>query len=769
MSDSAALLSPLASFGLAGRPEVRHVRVLDATPGQPDSWPDWLAPNLIGGLQAAGIQAPWRHQVQAAELVFAGRHTAISTATASGKTLAYLMPVLAATAVEPGRARLGRLPTDLRTRLGLARHSALYLAPTKALAHDQRRAAVQLGPPGWRMSALDADSTPAQRRFASTQADFVLSNPDMLHRSVLPNHTKWAGLLGSLRYVIVDEAHRYRGVFGAQVSAVLRRLRRLCNRYGSDPVFVLASATSADAEVCGAALIGEDEPLELVERDFSPHGRRTFVLWRPSDTMTHDVASLMASLVDNHNQVLTFVPSRTQAELVALRAQDAVQGTGRIASYRAGYLPSDRRSIESQLCSGALSGVAATNALELGVDICGLDAVLIAGYPGSLNAFWQQAGRAGRALQDALVVLLARADPLDAYLVEHPELLFDAPAEASVLNPSNPLILGPQLAAAAQEAPLTPADERWFGPTMTQLCDHLVSAGLLRKRASGWFWTLPDRAVDKIDLRGGAGRPIDVIESGSGRVVGTVERAAGDRTVHQGAIYLHQGDQWLVTDYLLDDAQALVRPVAPANRGYYTQPKSVSDLRICSVAAQRTLGRTLVCYGEVELTSQVVGYLRRDELSGEVWDETPLDLPARTHHTQAVWWVVSRELCDELGLPDARVAAAAHAVEHTAIGLLPLFSVCDRWDVGGLSTLLHPDTGTVTIFVHDATPGGAGFAERGWQVADQWLTATLQRLTECPCQTGCPACIVSPKCGNANQLLDKQAAKALLAKLLDLN
>lgn len=746
---------------LASDDAVRHVQHRSASPGVTAEWPLWLPDPCREAIEAAGISRPWSHQRELADLLFAGRHAAICTPTASGKSLGYLLPIMAATA---GAAGTVGVPVDgLRARLGVQQHTALYLAPTKALAHDQWRGARALGPKGWAVATLDGDSEQGERRFARDHATFVLTNPDMVHRSVLPNHARWTRLLSGLRYVVVDESHRYRGVFGAHVSAVLRRLRRLCALYGANPTFVLASATASNAGVAGARLIGEDTRLAVVDADGAPHAARDVVLYQPHDSTPHDAADLMATLVDEGKQVITFVASRTQAELIAIRAQDRVTSGRRILGYRSGYLADDRRTIETSLQSGALGGVAATNALELGVDIAGMDAVVIAGFPGTLAALWQQAGRAGRGSRDALVIMLAREDPLDAYLFDHPELIFDAPIEATVLDSANPYVLGPHLAAAAQESHLRREDERWFGPSMVGLADQLCAAGLLRRRATGWFWCRAERAVDSIDLRSLAGRPLDIVDSVFGRVVGQVDLAAADRTVHEGAVYLHQGDQWLVDEYVPDDHLALVHLDRP---GYFTQPKSISTVRILTEKAGREFGRGRVCTGTVELSNQVTGYLRRDEVSGDVWDETGLELPEHTMMTQALWWTIPDEVVAELGFNPVRLAAAAHAAEHTAIGLLPMLVTCDRWDIGGLSTVLHQDTGCCTIVVHDGHPGGAGIAEQGFERAEQWLRATLERLTNCPCQNGCPACVVSPKCGNANQMLDKSAARLLVAALL---
>lgn len=721
-------------------------------------WPSWLAASSARRIADAGIHTPWRHQVEFADRLYRGDHAIISTPTGSGKSLGYLMPILAATV----DGQVGHAVESARSRLTAARHTALYLAPTKALAHDQARQARLLGPEGWRVATLDGDSDDSERRFAREHASFILTNPDMLHFSVLPNHARWGSFLGSLRYIVIDEAHRYLGVFGAHVAQVIRRLRRLAELHGANPVVALSSATAPNASDFAGALIGAD-PVAVVDEDSSPAGRRTVALWRPSTSLRADTSRLLATLADRGSQTIAFVPSRQGAELVALEAQEQATAGECIATYRGGFLAGDRRQLEADLQSRRLRGLASTNALELGVDIAGMDAVLISGYPGRLASFWQQAGRAGRRGQDALVVMLASENPLDAYLLEHPELLFDAPVERAVLYPSNPRVLGLHLAAAAQESPLTSADERWFGPTTGAMVDLLVRQGMLRDRNGRHFWTRRDRAVDFINLRSLGGRPLDIIERASGRVLGVVDMAAVDRTVHPGAVYLHQGESFLVDELDVPDQQALVTAARPR---FYTQPQSTFDIQIVAEVERRSLGATTICRGDVRLDSQVLGYLRRDEVTHEVWDSTPLDMPVRRMTTQAMWWTVPAALAGRLDWADLRTGAAVHAMEHTAIGLLPAFAPCDRWDIGGVSTALHPDTGLATVFVHDGAEGGSGFAHRGFECAEGWLQATLERLTRCSCAQGCPACIVSPKCGNANQVLNKADARELLGLLL---
>ncbi len=713
-------------------------------------------------MEKAGISHPWEHQALLAELAKAGHHTAICTATASGKTLAYLLPIMAATASttpvlpDPPTPNLSASLRD-----SLKRNSALYLAPTKALAHDQDRVCREIGPRNWLVSTLDGDSDDAERRFAREQARYVLTNPDMLHHTVLPSHSRWASLLGSLRYVVIDEAHRYRGVFGAHVAQVIRRLRRLCRMHGADPVFLLSSATSTNAAEAGARLLGV-EKVDVVDEDCSPHPGRDVVLWQPAESVSSDATGLVADLADAGMQTICFVASRSLAEVISAHAQDRVTGGAWIASYRAGYLPEDRRAIEAGLQNGSVRAVVATNALELGVDVSGMDAVVIAGYPGRLSSLWQQAGRAGRSGRDALVVLMARENPLDQYLFNHPELLFSSSVESTVLHPDNPYVLGPHLAAAAQEAYLSPADEEFYGSAFAGMCEMLAAQKVLRRRGNRLFWTRPGRAVDAIDLRSAAGKGIDIIDRSTGRVIGVVDEAAGDRTVHPGAVYLHQGDQWLIDEYDPAEHHALVHQGLP---GYWTQPQSASTVRIIQEEKRRDFGPGYVACGQVELTEQVVGYLRRDEITNDVWDSTALEMPTHTMITQACWWVIPDEVVDKLGLDAVHLAGAAHGCEHTAIGLLPMFSPCDRWDVGGVSTVMLPDTEVCTIVIHDGQAGGAGFAQAGFDKAEEWWHATALRLAQCECESGCPACVVSPKCGNANQMLDKASAAALTAEM----
>jgi DEAD/DEAH box helicase domain-containing protein len=762
--DPQHLLDRLLTPGRADR--LTHVETLPERTAQTASWPDWADPQVVAAYARLGINAPWVHQVRAAELAWSGRHVVVATGTASGKSLAYSLPAL--TAVLRGKSqRRGRDST------------VLYISPTKALANDQLGRLLAMGLDGARITTVDGDSSREQRDWARDHGHLVLTNPDMLHWTLLPSHWRWAKFLSSLRYVVIDECHQYRGVFGAHVAQIVRRLRRLCLLYGASPTFVLASATTADPAGSSGRLTGLS--VTHVTDDGSPRGSTVVGLWEPPltallgehgapvrRTATAETADLLADLIADGVRTLAFVRSRRGAETVALTAKAHLAEVSealsrRVASYRAGYLPEDRRELEHALLSGELLGVAATSALELGIDIAGLDAVLIAGFPGTRASLWQQIGRAGRKGQGALAVLVARDDPLDTYLVNHPAALFGQPVEASVFDPDNPYVLAPHLCAAAAESPLTDADLMLFGPASGDVVASLVDRGALRRRPRGWFWTSRDRASELADIRSAGGHPVRVVEESTGRLLGTVDSGAAHSTVHRGAVYLHMGLTYLVSELSLDEHVAIV---VRADPDYSTTARDITDISILGTDRVATWATCRLCFGTVEVSSQVVGFLRRRLVSGEVLSEESLDLPVRTLRTKAVWWVMPDAEVEGAGLDPVDVPGAAHAAEHASIGLLPLFATCDRWDIGGVSTAHHVDTGELTVFVYDGHPGGAGFAERGYAAARQWLVATKEAIESCGCAEGCPSCVQSPKCGNGNIPLDKDGAIHLLEALL---
>lgn len=772
-------------------------------------WPTWAYPPLIAQLaDEYGITRPYQHQSLTAALAHDGRHVIVATGTSSGKSLGYQLPALTDLARDPAAC-------------------ALYLTPTKALGNDQLTAILRLCRADPALASInpapyDGDTPTEARRTIRNTSRYLVTNPDMLHGGILAYPNLWRRLLTNLRYVIVDEAHQYRGVFGAHVSLVLRRLLRLARRaqqargnvgesgrgggvgaggHGGrepktgGPVVILASATSNNPAQHAARLIGDPDVVAVTE-DGSPRGRRTIILTetgpvdspggdsgrgagdagrqadiRPGDrrrSVTTEAALLMADFLVEGARTLVFTKSRAGAELVALRAQTELARVGRpdlgarVAAYRAGYLAADRRRIEQALDNGELLGVAATNALELGIDIGGLDAVITAGFPGTLASFWQQAGRAGRRNQAATVVLIASADPLDAYLVHHPDALISRPVEAAVFDPTNPHILAGHILCAALESPLTDREVAWF--QAGQVVNQLVTDGWLRRRPRGYYAAVPPGQPDPhrvVSVRG-SGREVTIVESATGRVVGTVDTGQAANQVHPGAVYLHQGRSYVVDELSLAEGVALVHREVP---DYFTQALSSTTIRVASApdaTCDDVAPGLRVANMLVEVTRQVTGYVVRDP-GGATLAAVPLGMPPESLVTRAAAITIDPVVLAELGIQD--VPGTLHAMEHALIGLLPLVATCDRWDIGGVSTALHQDTGLPTVFVYDGYPGGAGFADCGFSRFGEWVSATAVTVAGCGCESGCPSCVQSPKCGNGNQPLDKRGAIALLQKI----
>ena len=850
-----------------------HLQRTPARPGRHDDWPDWADPDLVTAYRRIGVEHPWTHQVAAARSAHAGHHTVLATGTGSGKSLAAWLPALSdvLAAQSPG--------ADSRISAHGRRPTTLYLSPTKALAADQAAALSRLigeleavqreaGTPAGSLRTVhagtcDGDTPLPERDWVRAHADVVLTNPDFLHFSLLPGHERWTRLLRGLRYIVIDECHAYRGILGAHVALVLRRLLRLVARLrprGPQPVVLCASATAAEPALTAARLIGaEPDDVVAVTDDGAPAGERTLALWQPAlrdpwalpvpdvepaqdsaraaepdsgdpgedpsarRSAVVEAAELLVDLMSVGARALVFVRSRRSAEIVAERARHTLglslpELIGTVSAYRGGYLPEERRALEADLRSGRLRALATTNALELGIDVTGLDAVLIAGWPGTRVSLGQQAGRAGRAGGRGLAVLIASDNPLDAYLVHHPEAVFAAP-EATVFDPANPYVLAPHLCAAASEAPLRASDLGLFGLADDVLLRELEGRGALRRRPTGWFWNvnLPGRPQDLTSLRGDGPPEVPVVEADTGAVIGTVDGAAADSTVHEGAVYVHQGRVYVVEE-LADDV-ALVRQKAAV--GYRTRARSRSSVRIIAereqqvwglpveeespgvsglesspdaaggpgapgagsdpigggpaasglVGGRETQGTTGTAaitwsFGSVEVTSQVTGYQRMALPGGEVVSQHALEMDEHVLPTAAVWWTIPQEACEAAGLDTTDLPGALHAAEHASIAMLPLLATCDRWDIGGLSTAAHPQTGAPTVFVHDGHAGGAGFAERGYRAGREWLAATLAVIEGCGCVSGCPSCVQSPKCGNNNEPLDKAGAAVLLRLLL---
>ena len=843
-------------------------------PGRPEriaDWPQWVCPALVDAWARRGVERPWLHQREAMDALREGRDVVLATGTGSGKSLAAWTPILSDLVEAEDSSRISAIHR---------RPTALYLAPTKALAADQLASLMALlgqddkpadaqaeadpeGSQGLaderlrrvRATTVDGDTPREAKEWARAGADLILSNPDFLHYVMLPSHQRWSRFLASLRLIVIDEAHHWRGVTGSHIALVVRRLVRLAHHLGADPRVVMLSATVRDAGSVGRALTGRDAV--AITEDGSPAGAHELVLWQgavmadesevdissflaaldaPPGTATLKVpivrrsagveaANLAAAFVEEGARLLAFVRSRAGAEAVAAQVRDRLSArgspnAGRVGAYRGGYLPEERRALEEALRTGAVRALATTSALEMGLDVSGLDATITVGWPGTRASLRQQIGRAGRAGAPGTSVLIASDNPLDAYLVRHPDHILGE-VEASVIDPSNPWVLAPHVAAAAAEIPITPSDITYFGPELRGVVGRLVADGYLKRRPAGYFWdaTRPERPCDLTDLRGAAG-DVQIVDAATGTVIGTIDQASADAHVFPGAIYIHQGRTFHVL--ALSPLTTPAAPAAPAAQGWprallpdagggargtehfgggrregapassiIIPPARADDARVAMVEEVRTplrtrsathtsvdvcaIEQTYVCedgtvtwhHGPTNVSTRVTDYdlLRLPGL--EFIRNIELFLPTHTLPTKSTWFTLTPAALTSMGIDAADLAGTLHATEHAMIGILPLVATCDRWDLGGLSTELHDDTGAPTVFIHDAFRGGAGHVLAGFNSARAWVAATLEAVSSCDCESGCPRCVQSPKCGNGNEPLSKQGAITLLAYLLD--
>ena len=843
-------------------------------PGRPEriaDWPQWVCPALADAWARRGVERPWIHQREAMDALREGRDVVLATGTGSGKSLAAWTPILSDLVEAEDSSRISAIHR---------RPTALYLAPTKALAADQLASLMALlgqdvtpedaqgdgdpeGCPGFvderlrrvRATTVDGDTPREAKEWARAGADLILSNPDFLHYVMLPSHQRWSRFLASLRLIVIDEAHHWRGVTGSHIALVVRRLLRVAHHLGADPRVIMLSATVRDAAAVGRALTGR--AAVAITEDGSPAGAHELVLWQgaimadesevdissflaaldaPSGTATLKVpivrrsagveaANLAAAFVEEGARLLAFVRSRAGAEAVAAQVRDRLSArgspnAGRVGAYRGGYLPEERRALEEALRTGAVRALATTSALEMGLDISGLDATITVGWPGTRASLRQQIGRAGRAGAPGTSVLIASDNPLDAYLVRHPDHILGE-VEASVIDPSNPWVLAPHVAAAAAEIPITPSDITYFGLELRGIVGRLVADGYLKRRPTGYFWdaTRPERPCDLTDLRGAAG-DVQIVDAATGTVIGTIDQASADAHVFPGAIYIHQGRTFHVL--ALSPLTTPAAPAAPAAQGWprallpdagggargtehfgggrregapassiIIPPARADDARVAMVEEVRTplrtrsathtsvdvcaIEQTYVCedgtvtwhHGPTNVSTRVTDYdlLRLPGL--EFIRNIELFLPTHTLPTKSTWFTLTPAALTSMGIDAADLAGTLHATEHAMIGILPLVATCDRWDLGGLSTELHDDTGAPTVFIHDAFRGGAGHVLAGFNSARAWVAATLEAVSSCDCESGCPRCVQSPKCGNGNEPLSKQGAITLLAYLLD--
>ncbi|MFL5933395.1 MAG: DEAD/DEAH box helicase [Gaiellaceae bacterium] len=726
--------------------ELAHIELVPAREPVLAPLPENLHPRVREALAAQGIQTLYEHQAEAWQVAARGEHFVVTTGTASGKTLAFNLPVLDALAREP-------------------KQRALYLYPTKALAQDQLRALGSFRLPKLRTAIYDGDTAADRRWQVRKWANLILSNPDMLHLGVLPHHDRWGDVLSNLAYVIVDEAHVYRGVFGSHVANVLRRLRRLARVYGAEPQFLLASATIANPGELGARLLGVE--LTVIGDDAAPRAERTVALWNPPLTDEElglrasalgEASKLMAELVERGLRTLCFAKSRRAAELVHRFTADRLGDDALLSPYRAGYTPAQRREIERRLLEGELLGVSATNALELGIDVGLLDCVISVGFPGTVASLRQQWGRAGRR-GHGLAVLVASEDALDQYFMREPRALLGRRVEAAILDHENPRVLDGHVRAAVFEAPLDERDREVLGDAALERAAALPD---LRRTDAGYVWAGRDYPAARIALRSTGPEAFTIVDATSGAVLGIVEQERAYSTVHEGAIYLHLGESYRVRELDLVSRHAVVEPF----RGdYYTQAKVETTT---AIVEPRRVERRLdldLAFGAVVVTDQVVGYQKRSIQTQESLELVALDLPETEFETEAVWFLPEPWMLEGIER-EPRLLGSLHAAEHSLIALLPLWAMCDRWDIGGLSTNVHFQTGRPTVFVYDGHAGGVGITERGFEAFEGWVGDTAKMIAGCPCEQGCPSCVQSPKCGNLNEMLDKSAALTLLRRLL---
>ena len=716
--------------------------------------PGSLHPNLTEALNGVGIESLYSHQAAAYETARRS-HLILTSGTASGKSLSFNLPVLDGIATEPKRR-------------------AIYLYPTKALAQDQARKLGELRPPGLREAIYDGDTPREDRPSIRRRANLVLTNPDMLNVGVLPHHKRWGDFLANLGWVVVDEAHTYRGVFGSHVANVLRRLRRVSRIYGAAPRFVLASATIANPRELAERLTGLD--FELLDDDGAPRAGREIAMWNPpvteQRTMTRrspvsEAADLLVELVSRGVRTICFMRSRRGIELINRFASIKLAEDGRgeladrIAPYRAGYTPQQRREIESQLASGDLLAVAATDALELGIDVGELDAAICVNFPGTVASLRQMWGRAGRRRR-GLAVYVAGQDALDQFFCRHPDEFLERPVEAAILDHRSEQIQMQHLLAASYEAPLGPEDDEILGEGWRDRAERLVTAGELRRgRGERYLTRSGDFVASRIALRSASADSVAVVDASSGEMLGHVEAERAFSTVHPGAVYLHLGRSYEVAELDIGSRRAIVRPF---EGDYYTQVKKETEVYVEGIETQRRALGVELNFGTVSVSEQVIAYQRKRLGDNKVIDIVSLDLPEQDFVTQALWYVIGDRIA--AALPSEVLLGALHASEHGQIAVLPLLAMCDRWDIGGLSTNVHPQTGRPTIFIYDGHPGGVGITRRGYEQFERLVGDADRLIRECPCEEGCPSCVQSPKCGNLNDHLHKAGSIQLMRQML---
>lgn len=706
-----------------------------------------LLPKVAGVLEGKGIDRLFSHQVQALEATARGENVVVVTPTASGKTMCYNLPVL------------NHLLLDQEAR-------ALYLFPTKSLSQDQLAAIQEFNLPV-KAAVYDGDTPESIKAEIRENHNVVITNPDMVHLGILPNHLKWHAFFSNLKYVVIDELHTYRGVFGSHVSHILRRLRRVCRHYGSDPQFIMASATIANPQEHAERLLGL--PVTLIDNNGAPQGAKHFVLWRPPVNRPYlaDVVWLLETMLKLRRRTIVFSRARQTTERILRQTRQMLQDhtlRNKIVSYRGGYLAQERRQIETALFNGQVYAVVSTNALELGVDVGDLEVCIIAGFPGTIASTWQQAGRVGRRQKDSLVIFIGVENPLDQHFIRHKDALFTTPKEHALIDPENPYILLGHALCACHELPVTTEDFPLWGSVFQNLLVLLEEDGEIVCSEGKYYYMGQSYPAQRVNVRTSSQETYHLRDRGANnRLVGVMDGQRAFSEVYPGAVYMHLGETYVVRELDLENKTALLDK---NDVDYYTMVKRNKETEILEVQEEKWLHHNRLFTGTLKVTTKVTGYIKKHESTGQVVGAGELDLPEQTLETVGMWITVNDDITETVKQHRLNLMGGLHAIEHAAIGLLPLFAMCDRNDIGGLSTVLHRQTQMPTIFIHDGYDGGVGFSEMAYQHIEDLLEKTMEAIMECECDEGCPRCIYSPKCSNFNRPLDKEAAIFILHKLL---
>lgn len=738
------------------RDRIQHVEILVSRPARFHGYPQALSKDLQRVLEKSGLEALWSHQAHAVEALHRGTHVAVTTPTASGKTLCFNLPVMQS-AMENPAAR------------------ALYLYPMKALAQDQLRTlqewmgrlkAAKL--PVFSAEIYDGDTaTGVRAKIRKNPPNILLTNPDMLHLGILAFHDGWAEFFKNLKYVVIDEAHSYRGIFGAHVAHVIRRLRRVCRLYGSDPQFVTCSATLGNPEEFLKGLTGLS--FEVISESGAPQNQKTFVLWNPDTTSPYtEAVTLLIECLKAGMKTIVFTKARKITELISLWVTQArPEWASQIKSYRAGYLPEERREIEAMLFKDELKAVISTSALEVGIDVGGLDACILVGYPGTMISTWQRSGRVGRGEAPSVVFLVAMADAMDQFWMKHPAKFFTMKPESLMVGFENEAIARAHLRCAAAETPLVAEDLVYYGKLLEDLLPPMVRDGDVLETANGGKWLVTDKNPQRgISIRD-MGEGYQIIYRETGELIGTIDGMRAFRDCHPGAVYLHQGVQYVVKEFQWEQHKILVddEPV-----DYYTQVNYEEETEILEELKHRPLGppasQSAIHWGKVKITQRFFNYEIHRIADRSLVATYPLTLPPLTFETRSLWMVLPDWIQRNLADRKVHFMGGLHAAEHGAIAMMPLHVVCDRWDLGGISTPAHPQVPQPVIFIYDGYPGGVGLSERAYETMEDLLTTTFEMIRDCECEEGCPSCVQSPKCGSGNHPLDKRGALLILGHIL---